>query len=97
MLIPLQFVSSSKFSVSEQNYQVMVCIFLECKEHFGNKIILICQNFLFLSLQRFTCSALNTDAMTIIIYFVMEVMMSEMRISVNHKIKRKFTLFQWIP
>ena len=49
MLIPLQFVSSSNFSVSEQNYQVMVCIFLECKEHFGNKIILICQNFVFVS------------------------------------------------
>ena len=29
-------------SVSEQNCQELVCIFLECKEHFGNKIILIC-------------------------------------------------------
>ena len=49
-----RFLNTSNFFVSELNYQVLVCI-LECKAHFGIKIILICRNFLFLSLQRFTC------------------------------------------
>ena len=56
------FLNFSNFFVSEQNYKVLVCIFLECEEHFGTKIILICRNFLFLSLNRFTClKALNVD------------------------------------
>ena len=40
---PTGFLNSSNFSVSEQNYQVLVCIFLVriSKEYFGNKIILI--------------------------------------------------------
>ena len=56
MPILLRFLNSSNFSVSEQNYKVLVCIFLviEYKEHFGNNIILFCWNFLFLSLQRYT-------------------------------------------
>ena len=43
---PLWFLNSSNFTGSEQNYRVLVCIFLVafCKEHFGNKIILICRN-----------------------------------------------------
>ena len=45
---------SLSLSLSGQNYQVLVCIFLECKEDFGNKIILMCRNVLFLSIQSFT-------------------------------------------
>ena len=51
-------------------------------QHFGNKIILICRNFLFLSLRRFTCSALNVDGMTFMFCLVTLAMTSEVRIGV---------------
>ena len=74
--------------------------YLDCKEHFGNKIILIWRNFLFLSLKRFTClKVLSIWTSTLRSCFVWwrtyDVRSAHWR--VNNKIKIKFTLLQWIP
>ena len=53
MPTPLRFFNSSNFSVPDQTFSVpeqpIKCWYafswLECKEHFGNKIILICRNY----------------------------------------------------
>ena len=72
------FFNSPDVSISEQNYQVSVYMFLvRLPVHYGNKIVLICRNFLFFSFQRFTCLALNVDATTFVFCSVTLVMTTE--------------------
>ena len=54
--------------------------YLECKEHFDNKIILICRNFMFLSRQRFMFKSTDRWCHDVHVLFGYVVMTSEGRI-----------------
>ena len=96
-----RFFNTSNLFVSELNYQVLVCILfkLECKEHFSIKIIWICRNFFFLFVTP-ALDMLSTERRRFDVHVLFDDVCYDVRNAhwcVNNIIKRKFTLFQWIP
>ena len=67
--------------------------FVRCKEHFGNKIILIFQNFLLLSLQCFTSSTEHQCHDVHVLFGDISYDVRSAHWHVNNKIKIKLPLF----